>query len=85
MDSKFSIDRQLHDKSEVENVLDDLNCSGNVIETQRLGKIDKNRTRNLLVTFGSVWDARKGMQVISPKNLVESFRLRKLGEMTKRE
>ena len=59
MDSKFFIDRQLHDKSEVENVLDDLNCSGNVIETQRLGKFDKNRTRNLLVTFGSVWDARK--------------------------
>ena len=59
MDSKFFIDRQLHDKSEVENVLDDLNCSGNVIETQRLRKFDKNRTRNLLVTFGSVWDARK--------------------------
>ena len=58
MDSKFFIDRQLHDKSEVENVLDDLNCSVNVIETQRLGKFDKNRTRNLLVTFGSVWDAR---------------------------
>ena len=59
MDSKFFIDRQLHDKSEVENVLDDLNCSGNVIETQRLRKFDKNRTRNLLVTFESVWDARK--------------------------
>ena len=59
VDSKFFIDRQLHDKSKVENVLDDLNCSGSVIETQRLGKFDKNRTRNLLVTFGSVWDARK--------------------------
>ena len=59
MESKFFIDRQLHDKSEVENILGDLNCTGNVIETQRLGKFDKNRTRNLLVTFGSVWDARK--------------------------
>ena len=59
MDSRYFIDRHLHDKSEVENVLDDINCTGIVIETQRLGKFDKNRTRNLLVTFGSVWDARK--------------------------
>ena len=56
---KFFIDRQPHDECDVENILGDLTCSGIVIETQRLGKFDKNRSRNILVTFGSVWDARK--------------------------
>ena len=40
---KLLIDGQLHDKSEVENVLGDLNCSGKIFETQRLGKVNRNR------------------------------------------
>ena len=55
--SKFVIDCQLRDEKKV---IESLNCSGNVIETQCLGNYDKdkNRTRNLFVTFGSVWDAQ---------------------------
>ena len=60
LDSKPFIDCQIHDKKTVE-VIQSLNCSCNVIGFQRLGKYDKdkNKTRNLLVTFGSVWIARK--------------------------
>ena len=60
LDSKFFIVRQLLDKKNV-GVIQSLNCIGNVIATQRLGKNDKDksRTRNILLTFGSGWDARK--------------------------
>ena len=53
LDSKFFIDRQLRDNKKVK-VIQNLNSSGNVIETQRLGKYDKDksRTRNLWICLG---------------------------------
>ena len=41
--SRFFTDRQLHDEENVEEVIQDMNCNGNLIETQDFGQIDKDK------------------------------------------
>ena len=53
-------------------------ASGNAVPKSVLGA-----TRVINVTL--IWMQVISPNAISPKNLVESFRLKKLGEMTKRE
>ena len=62
------IKRQFEDK-EVENVCSSIGCTYPIKECRRIGKFVDGRTRKLLVTFNSVWDARALVAKASEKEL----------------
>ena len=68
------IKRQFKDKEEVENVCSSIGCTYPIKECRRIGKFVDGRTRKLLVTFNSVWDARALVAKASEKELYKNSR-----------
>ncbi len=66
------IKRQFKDKEEVENVCSSIGCTYPIKECRRIGKFVDGRTRKLLVTFNSVWDARALVAKASEKELYKN-------------
>ena len=69
------IKRQFKDKEEVENVCSSIGCTYPIKECRRIGKFVDGRTRKLLVTFNSVWDARALVAKASEKELYKNSRV----------
>ena len=67
--------RQFKDKEEVENVCSSIGCTYPIKECRRIGKFVDGRTRKLLVTFNSVWDARALVAKASEKELYKNSRV----------
>ena len=58
-DETFFLSRQIAEKQNIENLLNENGMASTVIDCYRRGKIVKGKTRPLIVTFPSVWDVRK--------------------------
>ena len=69
------IKRQFKDKEEVENVCSLIGCTYPIKECRRIRKFVDGRTRKLLVTFNSVWDARALVAKASEKELYKNSRV----------
>ena len=69
------IKRQFKDKEEVENVCSSIGFTYPIKESRRIGKFVDGRTRKLLVTFNSVWDARALVAKASEKELYKNSRV----------
>ena len=67
------IKRQFKDK--VQNVCSSIGCTYPIKECRRIGKFVDGRTRKLLVTFNSVWDARALVAKASEKELYKNSRV----------
>ena len=58
-DETFFLSRQIAEKQNIENLLNENGMASTVIDCYRRGKFVKGKTRPLIVTFPSVWDVRK--------------------------
>ena len=66
------LERQLHDKSEIEKVISSLDVTGKVVDCHRLGTYNSSKTRTILVSFDSPWDARKCLSQAIQSKLYQS-------------
>ena len=69
------IKRQFKDEEEVENVCSSIGYTYPIKECRRIGKFVDGRTRKLIVTFNSVWDARALVAKASEKELYKNSRV----------
>ena len=58
-DEKFFLSRQIAEKQNIENLLNENGMASPVIDCYRREKFVKGKTRPLIVTFPSLWDVKK--------------------------